>query len=138
VGLKGKSNAKAVMLDFVNNKVPKKAAQNTRNLAWNALRKAIELSPFYSGQFIASWRLAVGSQDTGYAEKGQRPGRGAAAAEARSQVGVGFKLGERIILSNSVPHAKYVEYGSKTTQARYIIPRVKAYLKATYGKGGLR
>lgn len=122
---------------FVNKEVPSKVVATTKQIAEHSLKAAIAMSPYNTGQFMASWRITIGTSPTSeFAAKGKRS-EGAAAAEAMSASAVSIsaiKFGQQFTLSNAAPHAQYVEYGSPTTQARYITRRVAMSVGGKYGK----
>lgn len=136
MGFKYRGRSREVLKEFGTKEVPAFAERRVKEAAVYALSMAIRLSPFQSGMFVASWRLGIGGKDSSYANVGQRVSKESAASE--SLVGSlsainGFKIGHTIVLSNSVPHAGFVEYGSPTTQPRYITKRVKASVRMRFG-----
>lgn len=128
MAFKYRGRSRQILIEFPSKTVKEAAEVRVRAIAIHGLQTAYRLSPYRTGAFIASWRLGVNVADPTYAEPGQR-GREIAVAESLTQaIGVlnSFKLGQNIILSNSVPYAGFVEYGSPTTQPRYIGKRIKA------------
>jgi hypothetical protein len=136
MGFKYRGNSRQVLKSFSTKEVPEFAEKRIKEAAVHALRMAIQLSPYQTGMFVASWRLSTGTKDSSYASPGQRSDKESAAGESvLSSISAieGFKLGHTIVLSNSVPHAGFVEYGSPTTPARYITKRVKASVRMRFG-----
>lgn len=136
MGLRYRGSSRQVLKNFATKDVPEFAERRVKEAAIYALRMAIQLSPFDTGMFVASWRLSNQTKDNSYAERGQRSDKESAASEsvvASITAIEGFKIGHTIVLSNSVPHAGFIEYGSPTTPARYITKRVKASVRMRFG-----
>lgn len=134
MGFKYRGRSRTVMTSFATTTVTKFAERRVREAAVHAISHAIRLSPYASGQFIASWRLNIGSKDPTHAPPGQRSRDSAAGEAIASSINAisNFKLGQTIVLSNSVRHAQFVEYGSPTTEPRYITKRVKASVRMRF------
>lgn len=77
-------------------------------------RTAVKLSPVYSGAFRASWRISFNAvrSDTTPGYLPVAPIRGASFRWPK-----GFKLGDTIYVSNALPYAELIEYGSWSSQA---------------------
>lgn len=136
MGFKYRGKSRQVLKEFSTKDVPEFAERRVKEAALFALRTSIQLSPYQTGMFVASWRLSEGTKDSSYARPGQRSDKESAASEsviASISAIENFKIGHTIILSNSSPHAGFVEYGSPTTQARYITKRVKAAVRMRFG-----
>lgn len=125
-----------LLREFVNTGLPTKIQAKTNEIAWYALNKAIDISPVASGQFAASWRISLDPNAGGYAPEGQRSHTGARVeANAVSMPVIArLKFGQKFYLTNTVPHAQYVEYGSPTTEARYITRRVAQAVGGKFGR----
>lgn len=136
MGWKYRGQSRQVLKSFATDTVPKYAERRIRSAAVFALRTAMFLSPYRTGQFVASWRVSNGEKDNSYAYEGQRSDKSSASSEALMDslsAIESFKIGDTLVLSNSVPHAGFVEYGSPTTPARYITKRVKLAVRMLYG-----
>lgn len=125
-----------VLKNFVNRELPSKIEATAREIATFALERAVDISPFASGQFAASWRISVGEPTNEYAMKGQRtPGGARSEALAASTPALKqIKLGTQFSISNAAPHAEYVEYGAPTIVAHYITRRVASAVGGKFGK----
>ncbi len=77
-------------------------------------RTAVKLSPVYTGAFRASWRISFNAvrSDTTPGHLPVAPIRGASFRWPS-----GFKLGDTIYVSNALPYAELIEYGSWSKQA---------------------
>jgi hypothetical protein len=83
-------------------------------------RKAVKLSPVYTGAFRASWRVnfEYAREDVTNGRTPLNPIRGAAFRWPK-----GFKLGMNVVISNNQPYAERIEYGW-SNQAPYGVLRV--------------
>ena len=126
----------AVLRSFINQRVPSRVQATSREIARFALQKALELSPYDSGRFGASWRITLGDSSGQPAAPGKRSASAARteAISASSGVISSIKFGQSWSLSNSVPYAEYVEYGSPTTTPRYITRRVAQSIGGKFGR----
>lgn len=134
--IEGLGAARAVARRFVVNDVPKHIEETARDVAEFMLEKAIDLSPIQSGRFAASWRITYGTTAPSAAPKGQRSASAAKSeARAASMLAVkSIKFGKSFVLENATPYAPFVEYGSPTTEARYILRRVAMSVGGKFGK----
>lgn len=130
-----RGRSREVLTKFATHTVTKHAEGRVKEAAEYALSMAVRLSPFASGTFIASWRIGLHVKDGSEARPGQRGSRETALYEAyaaSSAAIASYKLGDALVLSNSVKYAGFIEYGSPTTEPHYITKRVKASVRLRY------
>lgn len=91
----------------------KKAGDNAeivvRKTALELQGGMIEMSPVDSGRFRSNWQCGVGVVNTATGAAIDKTGAGAI---GRTQAALGsWKVGQTIMLSNSLPYARRLEYG---------------------------
>lgn len=84
------------------------AEEQVKEIAGNIFRAAVSISPVWSGEYRASWRVSFNEarEDT---TKGRNPNNPIRGASFRWPSG--FKLGDTVIISNNVEYAERIEYG---------------------------
>lgn len=84
------------------------AEEQVKEIAGAIFRAAVKLSPVYTGEYRASWRVSFNEPryDT---TKGYTPSMPIRGASFRWPAG--FKLGDDVIISNNVPYADMIEHG---------------------------
>lgn len=124
-----------VLRAFVNNTLPTRIQAKTNEIAWYALNKAVEISPFDTGWFAASWRVSLDPTAVA-APRGERTLTTAKveANAASLPVIASLKFGQRFYITNGAPHAEYVELGSPTTSASYVTRRVAMAVGGKFGR----
>lgn len=91
----------------------KKAGDNAeivvRKTALELQSSMVEMSPVDTGRFKANWQCGVGAVNTATDSGEDKTG---AAAIGRTQAALGsWKVGQTIMISNSLPYARRLEYG---------------------------
>lgn len=134
--IRNKEREMGVLRDFANKQAPSRVKATTKEIALFALEKAIDLSPFDTGQFMASWRISLSGPDPEFSESGKR-----SLSSARAEPFVtalptiaSLQLGTVFTISNAVPHAEFVEFGSPTSQPHYIVRRVTMAVGGKFGR----
>lgn len=136
MSIKNKDLAMGEVRAWVNNTIPSKIAATTKEIANYALDKAIEFSPFITGRLVAGWRVSLTEATGEPPSKGART-LDAAASEAHSAsdpVIATLQFGQKFFLGNLVPYYEYIEFGSPTTEAYTIGPRVAQSIGGTFGR----
>lgn len=90
-------------------KAGEKADLVVRKTALDLQSSMIEMSPVDTGRFKGNWQCGVGSVNT--ATDAPEDTSGAAAIGRTQTVLEGWKPGQTITLSNSLPYARRLEYG---------------------------
>lgn len=140
MGFDNRDNALGVLRSFIVNEVPSKIEATARDIAEYAIEKATELSPFDTGQFMASWRVGLSEDAATNPDnfvKGRRSSEYEAATESvdgsRAAI-ASVRFGQTFYVGNAAPYAVFVEYGSAQVPAHMITQRVAQSIGAVYGR----
>lgn len=103
-----------------------KAEMVVRKTALELQSSMIEMSPVDTGRFKGNWQCGVGSVNT--ATDAPEDTSGAAAIGRTQTVLEGWKAGQTIALTNSLPYARRLEHGwSKQAPAGFVRLTVQNY-----------
>ncbi len=106
-----------------------KAELVVRKTALELQSQMVERSPVDTGRFKNNWQCGIGVVNTGAGEGPDKSGMGSI---GRTQTALeGWKPGQRIVLSNSLPYARRLEEGwSQQAPAGMVRLTVQAYGEA--------
>lgn len=84
------------------------AEDQVKDIAGDIFRACVQLSPVYTGQYRASWRVSFNEAREDITPGGlpQSPIRGASFRWPS-----GFHLGDTVVVSNNVEYAERIEHG---------------------------
>jgi hypothetical protein len=124
------SNA-AFKADFAKilQKVSAKADLVVRKTALELQRSMIQMSPVLTGVFKGNWQCGIGSMNSANTDAANSDALGRTSA-----VLDGWKAGQTIWLTNSMPYARRLEYDAWSKQApagmvRLSVQNLEAYMK---------
>lgn len=118
-------------LERFKDRPPAEALRLFREVAKFVHRRVVDLTPVDTGRLRASWNMSIGAANMKTAPMGQR-----SAADARSwalrtsAMADQAKLGDTIIISNSVEYADYVENGTPSMGGYFMLRQAVADLQA--------
>jgi hypothetical protein len=125
-------------------KARNKLNETVQNTLLQAGKFAVYASPVDTGTFAASWNIANNTPDpkitpgwnprnskkTDFLPGGRATGLVPSFVDTRLRnSAASLQAGGVAYLTNNTPHAPYVESGSKTTEAQYIVRRIQSALR---------
>jgi len=124
-------------LNRLENFIKKKLAQITENIGVQTYNMILTGEyPYYSGSYISSWNLSVGSPDMNY---NVPSGLRGAWTPPEIVYGLGeISFGQKVYITNAAPHASLVEYEGTPTHPEngwYIAAHAKNQILLTYKLG---
>ena len=121
-------------LDKLEKFIKKKLTQITENVGVQTYNMILTGEyPYYSGSYISSWNISVGSPDLKYNVPSGLRGAWSIPEVIYSLSGVSF--GQNIYITNAAPHASLVEYEGTPTHPEngwYIAAHAKNQILLTY------
>lgn len=100
-------------------------AQNLK-IAERAFNLLVEFTPVHTGSLRASWRVSVNIADKSITTSADASNPLPAPKMPRLKA---LNPGDRILITNSQPYVKYVNYGSPTTIPIAMVERTMAVLR---------
>lgn len=117
----------------VDGEVAEAASKIRRKAVRGAFNDIVDESPWKTGRFRASWRVANGAPDP-TSEPDGKPYYRAPGAEILEPVLAHAKLNVPIFLSNSVPYARRLAFGwSKQASSGWVVRAVRRNAKRAAG-----
>jgi hypothetical protein len=118
-------------LERFKDRPPAEALRIFRETAKFVHRRVVDLTPVDTGRLRASWNMSVNSTNMKTAPLGRRSAADARSWALRSQsMADQAKLGDSIIISNSVEYADYVENGTASMSGYFMLRQAVADLQA--------
>lgn len=94
--------------------------EGVRELSRIAFVRLVETSPVLTGQYRASHRVGIGKADESFAAKPESGVLSAPELGGIEALLARLKFGQSVLHSNSVEHAKYLEFGTALMDPRRI------------------
>ena len=88
-----------------------------RGILFDLTRLIIKASPVDTGRFRGNWQASFGSPKGSKLQRKDKSKDGSSTADLADKVIANFEMGQTFYLTNNLPYARRLEYGSHSKQA---------------------